>query len=268
MHLPRFERHDDCGIPSRTQGRPWSRRPLVAAATAVLSLAVASVAADRIAASRTETRTAHAFQAGMNTRLEPEVHVRGFPVLPQMASGTLRHVDITAHDIPADGATRPLPVTTLSLRLDDLRRSDDETEAWARSAEATAFLSYEDISMTLGLGVTQGARKGQVSADVLMPLAGEFTVTTTVSAASGNRIAFRDFEVTGGVLPAAGRSLLDKVFEEPMQLRNIPEGLELRSVTPTADGLSARFSGRSVAFRPDDATHNGTARGASSHQDA
>lgn len=50
----------------------------------------------------------------MRTPSAPEVHVRGFPVLTQLASGTLRHVDITAHDIPASDATGPLPVSELS----------------------------------------------------------------------------------------------------------------------------------------------------------
>ncbi|WP_329331368.1 DUF2993 domain-containing protein [Streptomyces sp. NBC_00663] len=214
-------------------------------------------------AARIESRTAKAFQEGMDTPLPPQVHVRGFPVLTQAASGTLRHVDITAHDIPAHGTDRPLPVTELSLQLKGLTKSDDDSEARARSAEASAFLSYTDVSSALGLEVSQGNSPGEVSAALLLPLGKQATVTTTVTAASGNRIAFRDFEVTGGALPAAGSALLDKVFNQPIQLRNIPDGLQLRSVTTTADGLTARFSGRRVTFRPDDAAgSNAAARSA------
>ncbi|MFG3518542.1 LmeA family phospholipid-binding protein [Streptomyces bobili] len=43
----------------------------------------------------------------MNTPSRPSVHIRGFPVLTQLAGGTLRHVDVTAHDIPARGFVRP-----------------------------------------------------------------------------------------------------------------------------------------------------------------
>ena len=78
----------------------------------------------------------------------------GFPVLAQVASGTLRQVDVTAHDIPADGSERPLPVTELDLTV---RRSDDGSQARADSAEATAYLSYSDVSGTLGLEVSRGA---------------------------------------------------------------------------------------------------------------
>ncbi|MGW1781183.1 hypothetical protein ACWCQQ_18865 [Streptomyces sp. NPDC002143] len=39
----------------------------------------------------------------------------------------------------------------------------------------------------------------------------------------------------------------------PIPLRNVPKGLHLRSVTTAEDGIGARFTGRSVAFRPDTA---------------
>lgn len=244
-----------------------SRRPVVIACAALAALILLPLAADRVAAALVESRTAKAFQQGMDTPDRPEVHVRGFPVLTQLASGTLRHVDITAHDIPADGSTRPLPVSQLDLELDGLTKSDDDTEALARSAEATAYLSYTDVSNALGLEVSQGTSPGQISANVQLPFGDEVKVTTTVSAASGNRIAFKDFEVTGGAL-ATTQALLDKVFEKPIQLRNLPEGLHLRSVTPTASGLSARFSGESVTFRPNDVAKDDSAQDNSSYRKA
>ncbi|MFD9391398.1 DUF2993 domain-containing protein [Streptomyces sp. NPDC060000] len=222
----------------------------VIAVAALLALAFLTVSADLLATTWAEAHTAKALQEGMETPAPPEVHARGLPVLNQLIAGTLRRVDITAHDIPAKGTERPLPVTELTLRLDDLRKSDDDSEAHARSAEAIADLSYKDVSNALGLEISQGARPGQVSAAVLLPPGNEITVTTNVSAASGNRIAFKDFHVTGSQPSAAGEDLLNKAFEKPIQPRNIPVGLHLRTITTTATGLSARFTGRSVAFRP------------------
>lgn len=241
--------------PYRPSAHPELSRPAVVAGAVLLALVLVAFAVmvDRVAAARMEARTAEAFQDGMDTPQPPAVHVRGFPVLNQLAAGTLRHVDITAHDIPAQGAERPLPVSELTLRLDDLRRSGSGSEARARSAEAIADLSYSDVSKALGVEVSQGTRSGQVTAAVQLPFGNEVTVTTGVSAASGNRIAFKDFSVAGSALPAAGEELLNKAFDEPIQLRNIPAGLHLRTITTTATGLSARFSGRSVTFRPDNA---------------
>ncbi|WP_327185535.1 LmeA family phospholipid-binding protein [Streptomyces sp. NBC_01334] len=255
MYQPTYE----TGASYDTTEAPRIRRRRRPAATtvaiaALLTLILVPVTVDRLVTARVESRTAEAFQEGMDTTSRPEVHVRGFPVLTQVASGTLRRVDITAHDIPADGSARPLPLSELDLQLDGLTRSDDGSEARARSATATALLSYPDLSEALGLEVSQGKGPGRISADILLPLGGgRVTVTTTVSAASGNRIAFDDFQVDGGTLPGAGEALLDRVFEQPIQLRNIPDGLSLRSVTTTATGLDARFTGRLVTFRPEEA---------------
>ncbi|MGW3290159.1 LmeA family phospholipid-binding protein [Streptomyces sp. NPDC001002] len=236
-------------------------RPFLIALAALLALVLLPVAADRFAAAQIESRTAKAFQEGMGTPLPPQVHVRGVPVLTQVASGTLRHVDIKAHDIPADGSARPLPVTELDLGLDGVRKSDDDKEARARKAEATAYLSYADVSNALGIEISQAAQPGRITATVMLPLDSEVKVTTAVTAASGNRISFHDFQVTGGTLPAIGRTLLDRVFAQPIQLRNIPEGLHLRTVSTTATGLTARFSGESVTFRPEDESTDASAEG-------
>lgn len=226
------------------------RRRKIIAVVSLTALLLGAVAVDRVAAGRAESRTAKAFQDGMGTPQRPSVHVSGFPVLTQLADGSLRHVDITAHDIPARGTNRPLPVTKLAIGLDGLKTSGNADEAHARDVEATAFLSYEDLSDALGLDVSQGDGPGRVNVTVSLPLAGDVTVSTAVSAASGNRIAFRDVRVAEGELIPPVEALLDKALEAPVPLHNIPEGLHLRSVTTTENGIDARFTGKSVTFRP------------------
>ncbi|MEU1405751.1 DUF2993 domain-containing protein [Streptomyces sp. NPDC005728] len=228
---------------------PRRLRKIVAVAS-LAALLVGAVVVDRVAAARAESRTAEAFQEGMATPQRPSVHVSGFPVLTQLASGSLRHVEITAHDLPARGTTRPLPVTKLTVGLDGLKTSGSADEAHAGSVEATAFLSYEDVSDALGADISQGDEPGRVDATVSLPLVGEVTVSTAVSAASGNRIAFTDVRVAQGELIPPAKALLGKALTEPVPLRNIPEGLHLRSVTTTENGINARFTGKSVTFHP------------------
>ncbi|CCK26502.1 hypothetical protein BN159_2123 [Streptomyces davaonensis JCM 4913] len=230
---------------------PRRRRRIIGAGSLVAVL-LGAVVADRFAAARAESRTAEAFQDGMGTAERPSVRVSGFPVLTQLAGGSLRHVDLTAHDIAADGADRPLPVTRLTVALDGLRTSGDADQAHAGSVDATAFLSYEDVSAALGVTVSQGDDPGRVNATATLPLAGDVTVSATVSAAPGNRIAFRDVQAVDGELLPPLKTLLDKALETPVPLHNIPEGLHLRSVTPTPTGIEARFTGTSVTFRPAD----------------
>ncbi|MGQ4384794.1 LmeA family phospholipid-binding protein [Streptomyces sp. SAS_270] len=228
---------------------PRRRRRIVAAASLV-ALLVGTVVVDRVAAARAQSRTAEAFQEGMGTPERPSVHVSGFPVLTQLARGSLRHVDITAHDIPASGTARPLPVTTLTVGIDGLKTSGSAEEAHARSVAATAFLSYEDVSKALGLKVSQGDGPGRIDVRVSLPLVGDVSVSTVVSAAGGNRIAFTDVRATQGELIPPVEALLDKALEEPLPLRNIPQGLQLRSVATTGKGINARFTGEQVTFRP------------------
>ncbi|MGY5059122.1 LmeA family phospholipid-binding protein [Streptomyces sp. 900105755] len=237
-----------------------TRRPAVAAVALLLLLVLVPVAVDRFLAVQVESRAAKAFQQGMHTPLPPEVHVHGFPVLAQVAAGSLRDVDVTAHDIPADDTTSALPVSELSLHLAGLTKSDDDRQARARSARATARLTYTDISDALGVAVSRGSGPGRLKATVALPLGNSVTATTTVSAAAGNRIAFKDFEVTAGPLSGPADAVLDKAFDQPLRLQNIPDGLHLRSITTTETGLSAYFSGTSVTFHaPDTAQNTATA---------
>ncbi|MFI1709125.1 DUF2993 domain-containing protein [Streptomyces griseoruber] len=207
---------------------------------ACLVMAAATfVIVDRVAAGRAESRTAEAFQQGMGTPKRPSVAVRGFPVLTEPASGTLRHVDITAHDIPARGTSRTLPVTRLTVELDDLRTSGNADQANARAVDARAFLSYEDLSDALGLQISQDTEPGRVKARVVLPSSGEVAVSMAVSVLSDNCIAFTDVRIAQG-----------KVLAQPVVLRSIPQGLHLRSVAVTATGLDARFTGDKVTFQP------------------
>ncbi|RPF38561.1 DUF2993 domain-containing protein [Streptomyces sp. TLI_185] len=228
-----------------------TRRRMIIAASSLVVLLVGGVVVDRIAAARAESRTAKAFQDGMGTADRPSVHVRGFPVLNQLAAGSLDHVDLTAHDIPAGGTTRPLPVTKLTVGMDGLKTSGSADEAHADSVTATAFLSYADVSRALGVQVSQGDEAGRVDATASLPLVGDVTVSAAVSAAGGNRIAFTDVRAEQGELLPPLKSLLDTALDEPIPLQNVPEGLRLRSVTTSEDGIDARFTGRSVTFHPD-----------------
>ncbi|WP_328874672.1 DUF2993 domain-containing protein [Streptomyces sp. NBC_00287] len=227
------------------------RRRRIVAVVSLAALLLGAVVVDRVAAARAESRTAKAFQDGMGTPERPDVHVSGFPVLNQLAEGRLRHVDITAHDIPARGTERPLPVTELTVGIDGLKTSGSADAAHARSVEATARLSYEDVSQALGVDVSRGDEAGRVDVSVSLPLAGDVTLSADVSAASGNRIVFSDLRVTEGELIPPAKALLDQAMETPVPVQNVPEGLSLRSVTTTEDGIDARFTGTEVTFHPD-----------------
>ncbi|WP_418961286.1 LmeA family phospholipid-binding protein [Streptomyces tritici] len=73
----------------------------------------------------------------MGTEDPPSARVSGFPVLTRLARGSLRHVGLTAHVIPANGSTRPLPVRRRTVRLDGLKTSGSADRAHAGHVGAT-----------------------------------------------------------------------------------------------------------------------------------
>lgn len=142
-------------------------------------------------------------------------------------------------------------MTKLTVGMGGLKTSGSADEAHADGVTATAFLSYADVSRALGVQVSRGDESGRVDATASLPLVGDVTVSAAVSAADGNSIAFTDVRAEQGELLPPLKSLLDKALDEPIPQQNVPEGLRLRSVTTSEDGIDARFTGRSVTFRPD-----------------
>ncbi|MHC3427768.1 LmeA family phospholipid-binding protein [Streptomyces sp. DT18] len=215
---------------------------------AVLLLGLGA-AADRSAAVWLQKSTAEAFQEAQDLPSAPDVSVRGFPVLTQMASGTLDRIDVKADHIPGQGV-RPVPVTRLDARLDHVTRSSDSGAAHADSARATAFLSYADLGTALGVDIGPG-RDGRVAARATLPLVGEATASARIVVASGNSLAFRDVRV-GGDLPDRLKDVVSGALDREIPLDGIPGGLRLTRLTTTSEGLSAELSGKDVTFRPDD----------------
>ncbi|MET9556086.1 DUF2993 domain-containing protein [Streptomyces sp. NPDC006645] len=225
------------------------RRITVLTAAIAFGGAVASPLIDSAVANRAEYKIATAFQEATGTPREPEVTVHGFPALTQVARGRLDRVDIAAQGIPAD-SQRPLPISQLDVAMDGLTASADAQAARARTASATAYVSYEDLSRTLGVEVGPAAAPGRVQGSLPLPLGETAKVTATVKAGHGNAITFENVKITGASLPAGMREILTGAFEHPVPLRNLPAGLHLSSLTTGQQGLEARFDGRNVSFQP------------------
>ncbi|WP_446041642.1 LmeA family phospholipid-binding protein [Streptomyces sp. SID1121] len=225
------------------------RRIVVLAAAVAIGGALASPLIDSAVASHAERKIATAFQEATGTPQEPEVTVHGFPVLKQVARGRFDRVDIAAQGIPAD-SRRPLPISRLDVAMDGVTASADARAARARAASATAYVSYKDLSRTLGLDVGPATAPGRVQGSLLLPFGETVTVTATVKVGHGNAIAFENVKITGVSLPAGMRETLAGAFEHPVPLRNLPAGLHLTSLTTGQQGLEARFDGQNVAFQP------------------
>ncbi|MEV6550995.1 DUF2993 domain-containing protein [Streptomyces sp. NPDC051597] len=223
-------------------------------AVAVVVLAGLAVAGDRAATAWTEHRTADAFQKARGLPSAPHVEVHGFPVLTQLAGGTLDRVDIEASDISAGRDGGRLPITTLNVELDHLRRSSHASEAHAASARATAFVSYRDLSRALGIdiGYSRDSTRSEprVAATASLPLFGKVGASARVETAGGRTLKLRSVKA-GDDLPKAVRGIVTGMLEREIELDGIPDGLALTSITTTPEGLTATLSGKDVTFRTD-----------------
>ncbi|MET8471224.1 DUF2993 domain-containing protein [Streptomyces sp. NPDC006422] len=219
----------------------------VGAAGAVIALAAGT---DRAMVIQAQSQAAEAFQDAVNAAEQPTVRIDGFPALPQIASGTLDNVHITAQQIPPNLQNgRPVPITTLRLRMQGLKQSDDASQAHARSARATAFLAYEDLSRALRMDVGPAEEPGQVAVTVRLPLLGSVTITATPAPDGPERLVLREPRVTGGSAGPGVQSALDRLFPVAVPLRDLPDGLRLDQVVPGPEGITAQLSGENVTFR-------------------
>ncbi|MEU6201576.1 hypothetical protein [Streptomyces sp. NPDC047061] len=61
-------------------------------------------------------------------------------------------------------------MTKLTVGVDGLKISGNADEAHARSVDATAFLSYDDVSSALGVTVSQADRSHRIDATAGLPV--------------------------------------------------------------------------------------------------
>jgi hypothetical protein len=225
---------------------PTRRRIWIYGGAAVACLGVVAFAADRATAWQVQDKAAAAFQAATGSSSAPSVHVSGFPVITQVMSGRLTHVEVTADELPASG-TRPIPITTLQLNLYGLRSYGQSHAAQADTAQASAFISYADLSNALGLQISEDPQPGRIDASATVPLLGQVTVGARLVADGTNAIAFQDLS-TQGNLPSGADQLVRQVLAQPIQLQGVPRGLKLTAVSVTAAGVNAQFTGSDVDF--------------------
>ncbi len=226
--------------------KPRARR---FAALGLLCAVAAAGFADRLTDAWVEHRTAEAFQEATGAAGPTSVHVGGIPVLTQVLSGQLAHVDLSSGEIPASGS-RPVPITGLSLHLNGLRAYGNAQAAHVDSVRGTASLSYRDLSDSLGLQIRPDRDPGRVDATADVPLLGQVTVSAELAVAGPTGIAFRDPRVVGD-LPPGVASMVTRALEQPLTLRNLPQGLKLQGLTTDASGVNVDLTGRDVTFTPD-----------------
>lgn len=223
-------------------------------------LGVLSVVADRVAVHVAEGKVAARARSAMALPEEPTVAIRGFPFLTQVLNGTLRHVDVTATGFQAQVDGQAVPLDTLEVGLRDVELTDDYSGAVARRATGTGLISYDELTRTFGkligphsngFGVEFGYAgderlKLTLQATVMGQTVDVGDVTGRVTLVDGQQITLEADHEDIPVDSDEVRGMIRQQLDVERTLTGLPDGMSLRNVTPTEEGLSLNVAGSGV----------------------
>ncbi|MEV7976077.1 DUF2993 domain-containing protein [Streptomyces sp. NPDC086519] len=230
----------------------------------VVVLGVLFVIVDRVAVHFAQGEAADKLKTTENLASTPDVSIKGFPFLTQVASGTLDdvHVGIKGYDAATGTAGRTIRIEDLNADMKDVTFTGDYSSATAKTATGTALVSYDELLKNarsaptdLGLGFT-----GQV-----VGLAdggdGRIKVTLDISVPGGahqkvpvlSTVTVKDntVQVHADNLPKlAGVSLVEDRFRRASDFQQaidqLPGGVKLDKVEAVQNGVEIAVQGSNV----------------------
>ena len=215
------------------------------------------VVADRVAVYFAEDEAASKLKTTENLASTPDVSIKGFPFLTQVASGELDDVEVGIKDYEADTGEggRGGPAT---IRIDDLKAhmkgvsfSGDYSSATAADATGTATIAYDELlkaaksqptQIITGVtaqvvGLSDGGN-GKIKVDVKFrtPLG-----TRTYPVLSTVTVAGDDVKVHADNLPKLLVDLADSrvraITDFQQTIDELPGGVKLDSVQAAKNGV-------------------------------
>jgi hypothetical protein len=223
------------------------------------------VLADRLAVGFAEDEVADKLRTSENLAATPDVSIKGFPFLTQVASGELDDVEVGIQNYEAATGTdgKSIRIDDLKARMKGVEFSGDYSSATASSATGTATVSYGELLKAakseptqLAPGVTanvvglsdggNGKIKVAVEATVFgKELPEPVSVLSTVTVQDGTVKVHADKVPSfGGVDLAEGsvRAITD--FQQ--KIDGLPGGIQLDQVQAAKDGVDITVKGSDV----------------------
>ncbi|MEU3372904.1 DUF2993 domain-containing protein [Streptomyces sp. NPDC006660] len=222
------------------------------------------VAADRIAVNLAESKAADKIKSSQHLGSTPDVDIKGFPFLTQVAAKELDEVDVSLSGVTATAGGHSVNVTEVTAELYAVRINSSFSSAVAGRAEGAAQISYADLSKAAPKGATVGyagaerAAKGQVKVSgpltdllegqgVTLPapvkalLRGQtVSAYSTVSLNGSGMVQLRAESLP--TLPVPGfEQRLRQAVDYELKIDGMPSSIKLDKVTASQSGL--RFSG-------------------------
>lgn len=234
-------------------------------------LGVIFVAADRIAVNLAESEAAEKVRASQGLRATPEISIKGFPFLTQVAAKQLDEVGISLSGITAIAGGRTVNVTEVEAALVDVKIDSNYSSAVAARAKGSARIAYTDLTKAAPAGAqvsyagAERAAKGQVkvSGPLLEVLEGAgigvpstfegllkgrtVTAYSKVELGSGNAVKLKADSLPK--LPVPGfDDEVRRALDYDLKIEGMPAGLKLDRAQATEQGLKFSGTGTNVSL--------------------
>jgi LmeA-like phospholipid-binding len=218
----------------------------------VAALAVLLVAADRISVAVAENQISERLTSAYGLPQRPGVSITGFPFLTQVAAGDYQQINVSASQVPADGAT----LHDLNVRLTGVHATVSQvlgsgsSMVTADRAAGSAMLGFGTVDRRLpgGFQLRPDGKNLSVSGKLAYHGA-HIPVSATVSlGVSGSGISVTPVKVSVPGLPGLPVSAYSSRLRIVVPLSTLPLHLHLTSVHVTPGGLRIAASARHVQF--------------------
>ena len=228
------------------------------------------VIADRVAVHFAENEAADKVRTTQDLASTPDVNIKGFPFLTQVASGKLDDVVVSIRDYEATAATGTAgsgASGAKSIRIDDLKAdmkgvsfSGDYGSATADTATGTATIAYDELlkaarSEPTGIfpgvkaqvvGLSDGGN-GKIKVDIKVSVAG---ASQTYPVLSSVTVDSDMVKVHADNLPKLVVDLADSriraITDFQQGIDRLPGGVKLDSVRAAKNGVEITVKGSNV----------------------
>lgn len=217
------------------------------------------VIADRIAVNVAEGKAADKIRTSENLASTPDVNIKGFPFLTQVAGGTLDDVEVGIKDYDAKSGGESIRIADLNAEMHGVKFDSSFSSATADSATGTARIDYAELlkavkkqgpaqvapSVTAQIdGLSYGGDdKVKVAITVKTPVGTLHpTVLSAIKVSGGKVSAHADSLPKAGAFELAeGRIRAVTDFQQAID--NLPAGIELDKVEAAKDGVEITVKG-------------------------
>lgn len=218
------------------------------------------VGLDRWAAGYAENRMAERIQAREGGLPGVRVDIQGFPFLTQALAHDLDEVDLKVSDLGVTTAEgRRTSLSDLRIAFHGVKLNGDYSGGTARTAEGSALLTYQALTLAAQPGVTlaYGGAPGKMKVTATFDFLGRKVTRSVVSTVSlvdakdgkgGKTVRVRADEVPGEGLPGietAVRKLTD--FDRRLD-SGLTAGIQLTALTSDEAGVHLTLGGKNLAL--------------------